>query len=238
MEWRDHGIVLSTRPHGESSIVLELFTSQHGRHLGLVRGGRSRRLRPVLQMGNVVEAVWRARLSEHLGNYSIELATAHAATLMDDRVALAGISSLSSLAHLLPERDPHPGLYEAFLLILDRIGEIDVWPGLSVRWEFELLNELGFGLDLSECAATGTTENLIYVSPKSGRAVGAEAGEPYKDKLFKLPGFLIGNGTRVVTKEDIFAGFLLTGFFLEKHVMAPRGVVMPEARSRLLNYLQ
>jgi len=237
VDWHDEGIILSVTPHGETSAIVELFTREHGRHLGLVRGGRSRRQRPVLQPGNAVEAQWRARLSEHLGAYKTELVEPFAALAMDDRIALAGLNTLTALARLLPERDPHAGLYEAGMIILRHITEADIWPGLLVCWELELLNELGFGLDLESCAGTGKTDDLIYVSPKSGRAVSRGAGEPYREKLLKLPDFLRnGQGNENTEPEwaDILDGFTLTGFFLEKHVMAPRGIAIPEARERLL----
>lgn len=235
MDWRDQGIVLAVNPHGETSAVLELFTREHGRHLGLVRGGRSRRLRPVLQPGNMVEAVWRARLSEHLGTYTVEMGDANAALVLDDRAALAGLSTLTALARLLPERDPHAGLYEATLVVLSHISEVDVWPGLLVRWELELLNELGFGLDLDRCAATGEASDLIYVSPKTGRAVSRGAGEPYRKRMLMLPPFLGTGRDRDPGVADILSGFALTGFFLERHVLGPRGLRMPEARGRLIN---
>lgn len=232
MDWRDQGIVLAVNPHGEANAVLELFTREHGRHLGLVRGGRSRRLRPVLQPGNTVDAAWRARLSEHLGTFTVEMGEAHAALALDDRAALAGLSTLTGLARLLPERDPHSALYEATLVVLAHIADPGIWPGLLVRWELELLNELGFGLDLERCAATGSASELIYVSPKSGRAVSREAGEPYKTRLLSLPGFLGEARDSDPRLSDILAGFTLTGFFLDRHVLEPRGLRMPEARGR------
>ena len=176
MQWSDEGVILSVRPHGETAAVAEIFTRAHGRHLGLVHGGRSRRLRPVLQTGNHVDAVWKARLAEHLGNVSVELRKGYAAQAMDDPLTLAGLSSLCALAHLLPERDPHPSLFEVTLFVLGYLDEPDVWPALMVRWELALLDELGFGLDLAACASTGSEESLVYVSPKSGRAVSADAG--------------------------------------------------------------
>lgn len=238
MDWQDQGIILSVKSHGETSAILELFTRAHGRHLGLVRGGRSRTKRPVLQPGNVVEATWRARLSEHLGAYTVELMQAHAALALDDRMALAGLNTLTALARLLPERDPHEGLYDASLLVLDHIGDVDIWPGLLVRWELELLNELGFGLDLTHCAATGESRELVYVSPKSGRAVSRAAGEPYKGKLLALPAFLGNEPDGPPVVEDIVSGFALTGFFLEKHVFGPRKLAIPEARARLISALK
>ena len=176
MQWSDEGIVLSSRAHGETSAIAELLTRDHGRHLGLVRGGRSKRLRPVLQAGNLVQASWRARLSEHLGSYTLELEEAYAARIFDERAALAGLNTLSALARLLPEREPHAPLYDATRVVLSALSEGDHWPALLVRWEMGLLNELGFGLDLDACAATGETDDLVYVSPKTGRAVSRKAG--------------------------------------------------------------
>lgn len=234
MDWTDEGIVLSARPQSEANAVVELLTREHGRHLGLVRGGRSRRQRPVLQPGNRVKASWRARLSEHLGTYAIELLDARAALVLDDRVALAGLSTLCALARLLPERDPHGPLYDAATLVLSHVGDSDIWPGLLVRWELELLNQLGFGLDLASCAATGAEQDLAFVSPKSGRAVSTDAGRPYRDKLLRLPRFLVAAGVEAPTPQDILAGFALTGHFLQSHVFAPRGLAMPEPRERLV----
>ncbi|NJM35577.1 MAG: DNA repair protein RecO [Rhodomicrobium sp.] len=192
MDWIDSGIVLHARPHGEANAVLDVFTREHGRHSGLVRGGRSRRIRPALQTGNLLKVEWRARLSEHLGFFAVELDRPYAARALDDRLALSGIGAFASLAALLAERDPHPALYDTAVLMLDHLDEAALWPALLARWELRLLTELGMGLDLERCAATGTREDLIYVSPKSGAAVSAGAGEPYKDRLLKLPAFLRG----------------------------------------------
>ena len=237
MHWSDEGIVLASQAHGETSAIVEVLTRNHGRHLGLVHGGRSRRLRPVLQTGNLVRAEWRARLSEHLGKYVIELLDAHAARVLDDRAALAGLNTLTALARLLPEREPHQPLYEVSKLVLEAFSQGGHWPALLVRWELALLDELGFGLDLDACAATGDTNNLIYVSPKSGRAVSRDAGEPYKGKLLALPAFLLpGNGGAAnPTDKDIAHGFELTGYFLEKNVWQPRDLAPPPARARLVS---
>jgi DNA repair protein RecO (recombination protein O) len=233
MQWSDEGVILSVRPHGETAAVAEIFTRAHGRHLGLVYGGRSRRLRPILQTGNHVDAVWKARLSEQLGHVSVELRKGYAAQAMDDPLALAGLSSLCALARLLPERDPHPNLYEVTLFVLGFLDEPDVWPALMVRWELALLDELGFGLDLATCASTGARENLVYVSPKSGRAVSAEAGAPYKDRLLVLPAFLAKGREGAATYADVAAGLALTGHFLSTRVLNPREETMPQARVRL-----
>ena len=237
MEWSDEGVILSARPHGETGAVLELFTRAHGRHLGLVHGGRSRKLRPILQTGNHIDATWKARLADHLGHFAVELRKGFAAAIMDDAAALAALTSLAALSRLLPERDPHPNLFEVTLFVLGFLDERSVWPALLVRWELALLEELGFGLDLASCAATGQTTELVYVSPKSGRAVSAAAGEPYKGRLLPLPAFLRRGPAGDVTLKDVHAGFAVTGHFLEARVLRPRELTMPQARMRLLSYL-
>ncbi|MBU2581096.1 MAG: DNA repair protein RecO [Alphaproteobacteria bacterium] len=235
MEWTDEGIVISVRQHGETSAIAEVFTRAHGRVLGLVRGGRSRQMRPVLQIGNHVEVKWSARLSEHLGNFRMELQRGYAASAMDDPARLAALSSMCSLLRLLPERDAHSSLYEVTMFVLGFLDDVDVWPVLMVRWEMALLDELGYGLDLEECAATGSNDQLTYVSPKSGRAVSASAGEPYKNVLLPLPGFLIKGRAGDVRLEDVRQGFDLIGFFLEKHLFTPKGERLPEVRLRMID---
>ena len=236
MDWSDEGIVLSTRALGEANAIVELLTRGHGRHLGLVRGGRSRRVRPTLQPGNVVSVTWRARLSEHLGSFTIELSEARAALILDDERALSALGSLASLAKLLPERDSHPQLYLTALQILRAFDDAALWPALLVHWEMMLLQDLGFGIDLSECAATGSDADLAYVSPRSGRAVSREAGAPYGGRLLALPRFLVDDEAGL-TLGDIEAGFALTGYFLERDVLEPHGMAMPQARERLLGLL-
>ena len=238
MDWSDEGVILGVRPHGESGAVLELFTRTHGRHLGLVHGGRSRKLRPILQTGNHVDVTWKARLADNLGHFSVDLRKGFAAAAMNDAAALAALTSIAALARLLPERDPHPNLYEVTLFVLGFLDERAVWPALTVRWEMALLDELGFGLDLAACAATGKTTELVYVSPRSGRAVSAEAGEPYKERLLALPEFLRERSGNAVTEEDVRAGFALTGHFLDARVLRPRDLQMPDPRNRLLSYLR
>lgn len=237
MQWSDEGVILSVKPHGETAAVTEIFTRSHGRHLGLVHGGRSRRARPVLQIGNHVDATWKARLAEHLGHISVELRRGYAAAALDDPLALTGLTSLCALARLLPERDPHPSLYEITLFVLGFLDDQSVWPALLVRWELALLDELGFGLDLTTCAATGATDDLAYVSPKSGRAVSRPAAEPFRDKLLVLPAFLGRDRQTEVTAADVRAGLALTGHFLETRVLLPRDQTMPEARVRLAEML-
>jgi DNA repair protein RecO (recombination protein O) len=235
MEWTDEAIILGARAHGETAAVVELFTREHGRHMGLVHGGRSRKARPVLQMGNHVDASWKARLAEHLGHVTLELRHGYAASAMEDPEALAALTSLCTLTRLLPERDPHGALYEVSLFVLSFLDDPAVWPGLYVRWELALLQDLGFGLDLTQCAATGTNDQLIYVSPKTGRAVSASAGEPYRDRLLPLPQFLVSAGRADVSGQEIRDGLKLTGHFLESRVLSPRGAALPEARQRIQN---
>ncbi len=235
MEWRDQGVILSVRKHGETSAIAELLTPGHGRCMGLVRGGRSRIQRPVLQPGNFVQATWRARIEDHLGTFVFEPLKLSAGTIMENSFRLTGLTTLSSLAQTLPEREPHERIYDAFRIVLDAIDNDDLWPALMVRWELGLLDELGFGLDLSKCAATGSRQDLAYVSPRTGRAVCRQAGEPYHDKLLPLPRFLLGGA--VEDTADIVSGFKLTGYFLERHVFEPRGLEIPQSRQRLIDEL-
>ena len=237
MQWRDEGLVIGVRRHGETSVIAELMTAARGRHLGLVRGGRSRRMQPVLQPGNGVEAVWRARIDEHLGAMTVEATCNRAAVLMGSEAALHGLSWLGQLLRLLPEREPHPALYETALLICDHLAEPLIAPALMVRFELALLRELGFGLDLSRCAATGATHELIYVSPKSGRAVCREAGAPWREKLLPLPEFLHDGARGEVLAADVLAGFRLTAHFLARDLFGPRGGGMPQARTDYLRVL-
>src|SRR3954470_1594235 len=190
MEWIDDGIVLGVRRHGESSAIIELLTRGHGRHLGLVRGGASKRMRPLLQPGNSVTAVWRARLDEHLGYYQVEGTRMRAAALLASSHAVYGVTHLAALARLLPERDPHQEIYEMLDRTLDDFDDVGQSAVHLIKFELAMLAELGFGLDLANCAATGATLDLVYVSPKSGGAVSRQAGEPWRDKLLRLPPFL------------------------------------------------
>lgn len=235
MDWSDDAIVLSVRPLGESGAILEALTRGHGRHLGLVRGGGSRKMKPVLQPGNSLHVHWRARLSEHLGSFAVEPARARAGTLMDGREALMGLNAFAAVASAaMPEREAHEPVFAVGEILLDAMMEdgLDHWGPLYVRWEAGLLDALGFGLDLSHCAATGTTQDLIYVSPRSGRAVSREGGTAYKDRLFPLPNFLLGSQS-AVSRADIVAGLKLTGHFLSERVLVPHGKEMPSARLRL-----
>jgi DNA repair protein RecO (recombination protein O) len=236
MEWRDEGVVIGVRAHGETSAIAEILTAEHGRCLGIVRGGRGRQMRPILQPGNLIMATWRARLEEHLGTFQIEPLSLKAGFILAHPLRLAGLSSLMALAQLLPEREPHPKLYHAAHVVMSSFEDDAVWPALFVRWEMGLLDELGFGMDLSKCAATGSVEDLQYVSPRTGRAVSGGAGLLYKDKLLSLPAFL--RGESVVAAGDVLAGLKLTGYFLERHVLEPRAIAMPAARQWLTDGLK
>jgi DNA repair protein RecO (recombination protein O) len=236
MQWDDEAIILAVKPLGETAVVAELFTRGHGRHLGLVQGGRSRRIRPVLQTGNHVTVRWTARLDAQLGQFSLDLREAFAAKLLDRPLPLLGIETIAALIRLLPERDPHPSLFEVTLFVAQFLDDDAVWPALLGRWELALLEELGFGLDLTTCAATGVSDDLIYVSPRSGRAVSAQAGAPYQAKLLTLPAFLCGN-PGAPSRQDIQAALKLTGYFLEHRVLMPQGGTLPEVRERLVNRL-
>ena len=234
MDWRDEGIILGTRRHGETSAIVELMTREHGRHLGLVQGGRSHKMRPLLQAGNRVAAEWRARLDEHLGQYVLEPISFAAARLIESRLALSGLQLLASHLRLLPERDPHPQLFDTLAVILDCFEDPLLSGELIARFELRLLDELGFGLALDECAATGRRDELIYVSPKSGRAVCREAGLPYAMRMLNLPGFFARNPGCCASVEELESAWKLSGFFLARDVYGPRGVEPPDARSAFI----
>lgn len=237
MDWTDDGIVLSARKHGETSVIATLLTHHHGRHLGLVRGGAGKRARGLLQPGNRVQARWRARLPEHLGTFTCELTEPFAAKVLKDPLKLAGLSSACAMADgVLAEREPQQTVFDGLLAFLGAFEDGD-WPSAYVKWELGLLGELGFGLDLTACAATGEKDNLIYVSPKSGRAVSLAAGEPYKGSLLPLPEFLLRPGA-AGTPEDILLGLKLTGFFLERNVFRHTDRSLPAARKRLADRLR
>src|SRR5215475_1017840 len=237
MEWTDEGIVLGVRRHGESSAIVELLTREHGRHLGLVRGGSGSRMRPLLQPGNGVRAVWRARLDEHLGTYTIEGTQLRAGSLLASSHAVYGVTHLAALARLLPERDPHEDIFDLLEHTLDDFDDASEAAVHLVRFELAMLGELGFGLDLDNCAATGETAELIYVSPKSGSAVSRAAGEPWRDRLLRLPPFLRGSEERANgwSDQDLLDGFALTGLFLLRHVLEPRGQGHSDAREGFIN---
>jgi len=230
MQWQDNAIILGVKRHGETSVVVEVMTRSRGRHMGMVRGGRSRSMQPVLQAGNLVEATWRARLHEHLGEFRMEPVTLRAARLMETATAVYGIQAMAALLRLLPERDPHPHLYDALDVILENLQNPADAGELFVRFELAVLNDLGFGLDLTECAATGVREDLAFVSPKSGRAVCRAAGLPWADKMLTLPPFLTSGAMVAADGDSLSEAFRLTGFFLHRHVYEPRGIQVAAAR--------
>lgn len=239
MEWSEDAIILGARRHGEGDTILEVMTHERGRHAGLVRGGRSKRLRPVLQAGNSVTVTWRARLEEHLGMFTVEPVALRAAQLMHDRSALLMANLLCSYALLLPERDPHPQLFDGLVRYLEALPEDRTMAETLLRFELLLLEELGFGLDLTCCAATGATQDLTYVSPKTGRAVSRRAGTPYRAKLLVLPPFVLDDAPDGdPSAEDWQAAFHLTGFFLQRHVFEPRGIPVSESRASLIKALK
>ncbi|HEX2020508.1 MAG TPA: DNA repair protein RecO [Aurantimonas sp.] len=233
MEWREEAIVLGVKRHGETSVIAEVMTRERGRHLGLVRGGRSRKQQPVLQPGNSVEAHWRARLDEHMGTFVLEPVELRAARLMADGVGLNGIQLVAAHLRLLAERDPHPRLYEGLMVIVEHLDAPDKAAELMLRFEIALLEELGFGLDLERCAATGQRDDLVYVSPKSGRAVSREAGAPWHEKLLPLPGFLASHDTSA-DAASLADAYRMTGYFLARHVFEPRGIAEPASRGSFL----
>lgn len=231
MQWSGQGLIIGVRRHGESSVIAEVMVEGRGRHLGLVRGGRSSRLSATLQPGNDVQLSWRARLENHLGNFTVELLHARAAELIADRQKLYTCQLLCDHLRLLPERDPHDRLMGMALHILESED-----PAAELaRFEFALLDELGFGLDVFSCAVSGKTENLTHVSPKTGRAVTHEAALPYIDKLLPLPPFLVDGGEP--TKTDIEHAFQLTGHFLNMHVWIARQISPPSTRDQLISML-
>ncbi len=227
--------MLNSRKHGENAIIVSLFTANHGRHAGLVRGGTGRRARGVYQPGNYLKADWRARLEDHLGSFTCELLSPHGAQFLDDPPRLAGLSAACAVAEVsLPEREPHAELFAAFAGLIDGFAG-ESWLSDYVRFELALLGDLGFGLDLSECAATGRNDQLVFVSPRTGRAVSASAGQPYARKLLELPGFLLDGETEAVESTQILAGLKLTGYFLDRHLFAQAGKGPPAARTRLVD---
>jgi DNA repair protein RecO (recombination protein O) len=242
MQWQDEGIVLSVRPHGETAVIVDVLTRDHGRHAGLVFGGRSRKLRPVLQTGNHVDATWAGRLVENLGQLTVELRRGFAAEAMADPVALAALMAVADLGRLLADRDPHPNLFEITLFMFGFLDDATVWPALYARWELALLQELGVGLDLETCAATGAMHDLIYVSPKSGRAVSAAAGAPFADRLLPLPAFLRRRRPGLLpaeaTRTAVLDALTMTGHFLTTRVFHPREMVGSDARQYLIGQLR
>ena len=234
MEWRDQGILLSARKHGETSSIIEMFTPTHGRHFGVVRGGTSRKIAPILQPGAQLDVVWRARLEDHIGSFSVEPVRSRAAAAMGDRLALAGLNTVTALlSFCLPEREAHAPLYDRTQALLDLLGQLDVWPLAYLQWEMGLLEEMGYALDLSACAVTGATEGLCFVSPKSGRAVSAKGAGEWADRMLPLPPCLLGESPE--TDQETLQALETTGYFLETKLAPALGhKPLPEARARLI----
>ncbi|ODT87427.1 DNA repair protein RecO [Phenylobacterium sp. SCN 70-31] len=238
MEFTDDAFVLSARAHGENGAIVDLLTAGHGRWAAHVAGGGSRRIRPLLQPGARVLARYRARVAEQLGSASLEAAGAGPAALFDDPLALAGVAAAAAVvAGALPEREPHPGAFLAFEALSEAFAHPEIWPAVFVRFEAGLLADLGFGLDLTRCAATGAVDDLIYVSPRTGRAVSRGAGEPYKDRMLPLPGFLLASQARL-QPGDLAAGLGLTGHFLQAFIFGPLNRPLPPARVWMIERLR
>jgi DNA repair protein RecO (recombination protein O) len=237
MEWRDEGVLLSVRPHGEHAAIIEVLTEARGLHAGIVRGGTGRRMGPVLQPGAQLALSWRARLDQHLGHFAVELLRPRAAALMADRRALAGLAAVCALAQrALPERAPHPSFYRATVAMLDALADVPDWPVAYLHWELRLLDEVGFGLDLGSCAVTGVRTDLAFVSPRTGRAVSRLAAGSWADRLLPLPPLLAGGGP--ADPPALHAGLRLTGHFLLRALCAEPGArPLPEARVRLAGLL-
>lgn len=234
MDWRDEGILIAVRRHGESAAIVELFTAEHGRHAGVVRGGAGRRMAPLLQPGARLAVEWSARLEDHIGSFRVDPIASATAAIMADRAALAALGAVAALVSAtLPERDAHPALYARTRDLVGALGQAPDWPARYAAWELALLAELGFGLDLSACAVSGATDGLAWVSPRSGRAVGRDAGAPWADRLLPLPGFLRDGWTVPPPPDAVIEALALTGFFLDARV-APglRREALPAARAR------
>lgn len=236
MEWRDEGALLSVRPHGESAAIIEVFTAAHGRHLGVVRGGGSRRMAGVLQPGAQLAVTWHARLDDHMGSFRAEPLHARAA-LMGDRGALSALNAICALLHqALPERDPHPALYAQTIALLDLLEEGATWAVAYLVFELRLLEDMGYGLNLTSCALTGVTQDLAYISPRTGRAVARAAAGDWAPRLLPLPRVMtLGDGT----PAEVAEGLAVTGHFLSRALMARQDGTspLPEARGRLLDHL-
>lgn len=238
IEWQDEGAVLAVRKHGESSVIADIFTSKHGRHAGIVRGGIGRKLRPALQPGSQISVSWRARLDEHLGVFTIEPIRSRSAAALADKLALAGLNAVTALLlTTLPERDPHPALYTQTVQLLDLLGQSDVWPLAYLRWEMALLDDMGFGLELGACAVSGANDRLIYISPKSGRAVAESAAGEWADRMLPLPDVMRGEGEG--TNAEIARALGTTGHFIENRLFRSLGDrPVPSARGRLIDVLR
>lgn len=241
MDWQDDGYVLSAARFNEADAILDVLTRRHGRHLGLLKGGLSRGRRADIQAGNLLSLEWRARLADHLGNFTAEIARPHAAFALDSQAALLGLSAAAAVAAAcLPEREPHPNLFDAFGILLEALtsGEDPAFgAAVYVKWEAGLLQDLGFGLDLASCAVTGTLDDLTHVSPRTGRAVSRDAARPYGDRLLRLPPFLLGTQAGEADREALADGFRLTGHFLTQSVLGPHRRALPPTRGQYLDLI-
>ena len=237
MEWREEGVLLAVRTHGETAAIIEVFTENHGRHAGVVRGGRSRKIAPILQPGAQLDVTWRARLEDHLGVFTTEPVRSRAVQLMADRETLAALNAITALlSFALPEREPHAALYGRTCALLDIIGEGLVWALAYLRWEQTLLDDLGFGLDLTRCTVTGTSDNLAFVSPKTGRAVSQAGAGDWAERLLPLSPALLGRGDG--SDAELMEGLKVTGHFLATNLAPALGDrPLPQARQRFIDVL-
>lgn len=235
MEWRDHGILLSVRRHGEAAVIIDAFTEGHGRHAGIVHGGASRKKAPVLQPGAQLDLLWRARLEDHLGSYQAEPLRSRVAAALSGRLALAGLNTVTALlGFCLADRQPYPDLYRQTEQLLDLLDQEEIWPLAYLRWEMALLEEMGFGLDLSACAVSGRNEELAYISPKTGRAVSRQEAGQWVARLLPLPPVMLGQGD--APDHEIAAGLRTTGYFFETRLAPSLGNrPLPDARGRFLD---
>ncbi len=233
MDWQDQGFILSAARFGESDAILDVLTRTHGRHLGLMKGGLARARRADIQTGNHVSVEWRARLSDQLGNYTLEMVRPYASLALDSQAALAGLSAAAAVAAAsLPEREAHPNVFDATAVLIEALtaGSLAFGAAVYVKWELGLIQDLGFGLDLASCAVTGVTDDLTHVSPRSGRAVSREAAAPYGDRLLRLPAFLLGSQAGSPDPQSVADGLRLTGHFLSQSVLEPHRRELPHAR--------
>ena len=235
MEWQDNGYVISTKKFGESSVILDAFTRERGRFQGMVKGGMGRSKRSVLQAGNYVKLTWRARLEDQLGQYQVEAIKLNTGYILSSKLAPLGLSSLCELLKKLPDRQAYTQLYDGFETVLEHLIEDENWLPLLIKWQVGFLQQMGYGLDLTQCAVTGTTENLTYISPKTGRAVCEDVGLPYKGKLFTIPPFIIGDFEQEITPDHLFEGMKITEYFIKKHVYDVQNLPFPEAQKLLID---
>ena len=233
MEWQENGYVISTRKYGENAVILDAFTRERGRFQGLVRGGMGRSKRSLLQVGNLLKLNWRARIEDQLGQYQVEAIKLNTGYIISSKLAPLGLSSICELLKILPDRQAYAQLYDSFETVLTHLVEDDNWLPLLIKWQIGFLQQMGYGLDLSQCAVTGTVDNLRYISPKTGRAVCEDVGLPYKGKLFVIPPFIYGDYEQEITADHLFEGFKITEFFLKKHIYNVQNLPFPEAQKLL-----